>query len=439
MAERDKDDFAFINEKIKAKPVNKKRLFRNGIYTVGFAVLFGVVACFVFTFFRPIMENWLHPKEKPVITIPEDSEQLFFRTEETSETEESTEKSEIQETENAQMPVPETEAAVEKELEISDYQILQNKIYAIGKEANRSVVTVTGVVSNTDWYNNSYESNGQAAGIIIGDNGSELLILTEHRVVQTAAEIRVTFIDEETVPASLKKYDGNTGIAILAVNLGHLGESTKERILYATLGNSRSVLQGNITIAVGSPLGTNYSIGTGNITSVGNVIQTIDSTYSVFTTDIVGNSSSSGVLLNLDGEVIGVVTQGCSGNGDDNTLTAISISEVKKVIEMLSNGRDIPYLGLKIVTVTDKIAFEYNIPRGVYIKEVMLDSPALEAGLQSGDVIVEMNGEEIGTIETYEKNVLALEPGAVTEIVVKRQSMDEYMEVTCHVTAGKLP
>lgn len=433
MAEMDKDEFAFISEKIKAKPVNKKRLLRNGIGTVLFAILFGTVACFVFTFLRPFMENWLHPKENPVITIPEDSESLFYETEEATETEWPSE------TEEAQEPVQETEQVIVKELEISDYQMLQNKIYAIGKEANRSVVTVTGVISSTDWYDNAYESNGQSCGIIIGDNGSEILILTEHKVVQTAAEIRVTFLDEVTVPAVLKKYDGNTGIAILSVNPGLLGESTKERILYASLGNSRSVLQGNIAIAIGSPLGTNYSIGTGNITSVGNVIQTVDHTYAVFTTDIVGNSSSSGVLLNLNGEVIGLVMQAYSSTGEDNTLTAISISDLKKVIEMLSNGKDIPYLGLKTVTVTDKIALEHHIPQGVFIKEVVLDSPALDAGLQSGDVIVKMNGEDISTVEAYEKNVLALEPGAVAEIVVKRQGMNEYLEVTCHVTVSSLP
>ena len=180
--------------------------------------------------------------------------------------------------------------------------MLQNKIYAIGKEANRAVVTVTGVVSNTDWYNNSFESNGQASGVIIGESGNKLLILTEHKVVQPAEEIHVTFIDDAMAKASLRKYDGNTGIAILTVEIKQLGAKTRERISCAKLGNSLNVSQGNIAIAVGSPLGTNYSIGTGNVTSVGNVIETMDHTYSVFTTDIVGNSNSSGVLLNLEGE-----------------------------------------------------------------------------------------------------------------------------------------
>ena len=426
---QEKEDFAFIKEKIKQKPVNKKRLFRQGMYTVGFAVLFGAVSCFVFVLLYPVVEEWLHPRQDPFISIPEDemgTEELFGTEDISTE-----EKEAVLDPPEAELP-----PVVVKELELADYQSLQNKIYAIGKEANCSVVTVTGVVSDTDWYNNLYEINGQASGIIIGDNGSELLVLTEHKLVMAATQIQVTFIDEITVNAALKKYDGNTGIAILSVPLQSIGEDTKNRIDYAKLGNSLTVEQGNIAIAIGSPLGTNYSIGTGNITSVGNVIQTADATYTVFTTDIAGNSNSSGALLNLNGEIVGLVMQDYNENLDNNTLTAISISELKKIIEMLSNGRDIPYLGLKVLAVTEEIAKENDIAQGIYIKEVMLESPAFEAGLQSGDVIVKMGGEEIYTVPTYESKVLELEPEEPIEIVVSRQGMDEHLRLK--VMAGRL-
>ena len=426
---QEKEDFAFIKEKIKQKPVNKKRLFRQGMYTVGFAVLFGAVSCFVFVLLYPVVEEWLHPRQDPFISIPEDemgTEELFGTEDISTE-----EKEAVLDPPEAELP-----PVVVKELELADYQSLQNKIYAIGKEANCSVVTVTGVVSDTDWYNNLYESNGQASGIIIGDTGSELLVLTEHKLVMAATQIQVTFIDEITVNAALKKYDGNTGIAILSVPLQSIGEDTKNRIDYAKLGNSLTVEQGNIAIAIGSPLGTNYSIGTGNITSVGNVIQTADATYTVFTTDIAGNSNSSGALLNLNGEIVGLVMQDYNENLDNNTLTAISISELKKIIEMLSNGRDIPYLGLKVLAVTEEIAKENDLAQGIYIKEVMLESPAFEAGLQSGDVIVKMGGEEIYTVPTYESKVLELEPEEPIEIVVSRQGMDEHLRLK--VMAGRL-
>lgn len=425
MTDQEKEEVPFIREKIKEKPVNKRKLLKQGSFTVVFAVLFGLIACFVFTLMQPYMKSWLYPEKEPEIQIPADE---LSATEEESEEEpqETEEKQEVQET------------VVTKELELSDYQQLQNKIYAIGKKANRSVVTVTGVSSDTDWYNNAYESSGQASGIIIGDNGPELLILTEHKAVAEAETISVTFINDVTVTARLKNYDGNTGLAMLAVQMDEVEQETRDAISYAVLGNSRAVSQGNIAIAIGSPLGTNYSIGTGNITSTGNVIQTLDYNYTVFTTDIVGSRSSSGVLLNLDGEVIGLVMQDYSGNGEENTLTAISISDLKKIIEKLSNGRDVAYLGLKVATVTDQIADEYDLPKGIFIKEVAMDSPALYAGLQTGDIVIEVNGQKVHTVEEYEEQVLQVQPGDTVSVAVDRQGMQDYVRMDYEVTAGKL-
>lgn len=429
MEGQEKENFDFIREKIKEKPMNKKRMLKQGLFTLALAVLFGLVSCGVFTYMHPLMEEWMHPKKNTPITIPED--QLATETEETEEPEPT--EVEIP----PEPPVTET-TIVKKELELTDYQALQSKIYAVGKEKNSSIVTVTGVVSDMDWFNNAYESKGQASGIIIGDNNNELLILTEHKVIEEAGEISVTFINDVTVGAGLKKYDGNTGLAMLSVPLEELDEGTKNAISYAVLGNSLPLTQGNVVIAVGSPLGTNYSIALGNVTSVSNEIHTVDNTYKVLTTDIVGSKNSSGALLNLSGEVVGLVMQDYSSIGDENTLTAVSISELKKLIEMLSNGKDIPYLGLKVVTATERISKEYDIPQGVYIMEVVLDSPALWAGLQMGDVITEMDGEEITSVEAYETKVLSLKPGDSIDIAVKRQGMEEYTRVECTVTAGKL-
>jgi len=436
MEEREKEDFPFIREKIKEKPLNKKKMLKQGGYTLVLAVLFGFVACGVFTYMQPIMDNWMHPKEDKPISIPKD--ELAAETEEPGTEADDTEKVEEADSEPVPEPVVTETTIVKKELQLADYQELQNKIYAVGKEKNSSIVTVTGVVSDTDWYNNAYESKGQASGIIIGDNNNELLILTEHKVIEAAETISVTFINEVTVTAALKKYDGNTGLAMLSVPLSELDESTRNVISYAVLGNSLSLIQGNVVIAVGSPLGSNYSIAVGNVTSVSNEIHTIDNTYKVLTTDIVGSENSSGALLNLNGEIVGLIMQDYSSDGDENTLIAVSISELKKLIEMLSNGRDIPYLGMRVATATERISKEYDIPKGVYVKEVLLDSPALEAGLQTGDVITEMDGEEITSVEAYEDKVLSLKPGDSIEIAVKRQGMDEYSRVEYTVTAGKL-
>ena len=470
MQEKEKGGFSFINEQIKEKPLNKKRLIKKALFTVALAVLFGAVAALVFSLLQPEFSNWFYPEENQVVTIPRDD---VTETEESgrNNTQESSEQKDTQDTKNdgqqgeneeaengqqeageagnsqqGQTGEPETEQTTEdatkselQELALADFQKLQNKLYAVGKEANKSIVTVTGVKSDTDWFNNPYESKGQASGIIVAENGRELLVLTERKAVADAQEIYVTFINDISVKAEMKKYDGNTGIAVLSVKASELTESTKNAIAVAVLGNSLTVTQGTIAIAVGSPLGTNYSILTGNITSTTNSISTIDHNYSVFTTDIVGSSNGSGALVNMDGEIIGIVMQGYSSEGDENTLTAISISELKALIEMLSNGQDIPYIGLEVTTVTAAIEREYEIPKGAYIKDVYMDSPAMAAGLQSGDVITEIDGDEILTAENYEDKLLSLKPEDTVEVKIERQGPDGYAEITCTVEVSVLP
>ena len=432
MQQKDNDQFSFINEKIKEKPVNKKRLLMQAGFIALMAVVFGIIASLVFACFQPKFESLFCPEEEPVVTIPQDSVAETEQTEET-ETSEETEASEEPQAPSEEPPVQQPE-----ELEIADVQNVQNKLYAVGREANRFVVTVTGVKSDTDWFNNSYESRGQASGIIIADNGQELLILTERKVISDAQEVYVTFINDVTVEASMKHYDGNTGIAVLSVPKEQVDTDTMNAISVAKLGNSLTTMQGTMVIAVGSPLGTNYSILTGNITSTNNVISTIDNNYTVFTTDIVGSSSGSGVIINVNGEVIGLVMQDYGNEEDQTTLTAISISELKQLIEKLSNNQDIPYIGLELTTVSAATAKEYDIPKGAYIKDVKMDSPALAAGLQSGDVITEMGGEAVYTVDSYESKLLALEPGDEVEIVVQRQGAEKYEEITCTVQVGVL-
>jgi serine protease Do len=425
MQENKQDKYEFISEKIKDKPVNKKKLAYHVCIVVLLAVLFGIVASVTFVLCQPKIDGMLHPKEDPAITIPKDEPEQETETEEPdTETETNEPDSEPQ--------------IVYEQLTLDDFQTLQNEMYAIGKQANKFIVAVTGVKSNTDWFNNAYESKGQGSGIIIANSGQELLILTERKVIAEASSVYVTFVNDTSVEASIKKYDGNTGITVLSVPVDEIDNDTMNLISVAVLGNSLAITQGTLALAVGSPLGTNYSILTGNITSSAYSISTIDANYDIFTTDIVGSKNGSGALINLNGEVIGIVTQGYSSEGDQNTLTAISISKLKPLIEMLSNNKDIPYIGLEITTVTNTIAKENDIPKGVYIKDVKMDSPAMAAGLQSGDVITEIDGEAVISVDGYQTKLLSLTPGDVANVTIQRQGNDGYTEIKCPVTVSVL-
>ena len=410
----------FIREQIKNKPVNRKKAAAKvGICAICGAV-FALAAAVTFVLAEPVVRKILCPQEEE---NPDSVNTYIADTEGVTEFEQSD---------------PDVTSQAQESLSIADYQTLQNQLYAIGSQANHSIVTVTSVVSNTDWFHNSYESEGQGSGVIIQENASEVLILTEQKVITDPSRITVTFIDGTTAGAVMKKYDGNTGIAVLSVARSDISDSTLDTISIAEFGNSNGVTKGSIVIALGSPLGTNYSILTGNVTSTDNEISTIDHNYSIFTTDIVASKSSSGILINVSGQIVGMVMQDYSNSSEENTLIAVSSTELKSMIDMLAEGKDIPYLGMTVTTVTEKIEKEYDIPEGVYIKEAMMDSPAMAAGLQSGDVITKINGEKAASDTAYSSQVMKLTPGDTIPVVVQRQGADGYSEITCEVEVGIL-
>lgn len=431
------DEQHFIKEKIKDKPVNKKQLLQKGMATIGYAILFGFVSCLVFCALRPEIEKWFTPKEDQWVGIPKDTlsdEENAADTCADSE-QEAADTNQKPKKEDKKQTVYITE---KKDMTLDDYQVLQNELYQIGNEVNKAVVTVTGVNEGVDIFDSPYEATGQASGLIIAHNKKELLILTEYQVIKDVKSIRVTFINNDTLNAVLKKYDGNTGIAVLSVPVEKIAKATRNQIETAVLGNSLNLRQGKLVVALGSPLGTNFSILTGNITSVTNTITTEDCNYTVFTTNIVANAKGNGVLVNTDGEVIGLFLKSSNIQKEQNTLTAVSISELKDIIELLSNGVSIPYIGIKGSTVTDAISKEYDIPKGVYVKEAVVDSPAMTAGLQTGDVIVAVNKQEVLSMDDYQQILLRLQKGDEVKITANRQNAQGYKKFTCTVEVGVL-
>lgn len=410
----------FVREKIKDKPKNYKRLWIKLLTAAGCGIVFALTAVLVMLFMLPT----LHGK------MQENMPQTQLRDSQTDDTQDTP--VETQSEEDTQ----ETQTQ-NKEFTIDDYQKIQTQLYAIGNLANKSIVTITSVVSDTDWFNNSYEREGQGSGTIIGDEDGKLLILTERRIIKDASKISVTFIDDTVAPAELIKYDGNTGLAVLEVEKTKMESSTLSVIGVMSMGNSNSVHKGSIVIALGSPLGTNYSILTGSITSTSNEISTEDCNYSVYTTDIVANKNGSGILINTDGEMIGVVMQNYSA-ASTGALTAVDANELKEIIALLSDSKDVPYLGVHISTVTEKIANTYGIPKGVYIKEVEMDSPAMNAGLQSGDVILKIDDQDITTADSYTEAVLGLTLKETYSVVFMREGSNGYKELTCDIEAGIL-
>jgi serine protease Do len=410
----------FVREQIKEKPKNRKRTCKHLATAAASGVFFAAAASLVFFLTIPVLERRWQQEETP--QLQEDTQLLT-----TSESSQ----------ESSQMIVDTQTDSEYQLMTLEDYQRIQTELYAIGNKANKSIVTITSVVSDTDWFNNPYELEGQGTGTIIGEQGDHLLILTEKKVIKDASEINITFIDNAIAAAELLKYDGNTGLAVLTVSKTELEESTLSAIRVMDRADANSVHKGSIVIALGSPLGANYSILTGSITASNNEISIEDNNYTVYTTDIVSNKNSSGILINTDGQMIGVVLQSFSTDSS-GTLTAVAISELEQILNLLSDNRSIPYLGIHGSTVTEQIAKKYDIPKGVYVKDVTMDAPAMSAGLQSGDIIQSLAGQEVLSVSDFHQKLLELSVEETYPVVIQREGTNGYHKITCNIQVGVL-
>ncbi len=393
--------------------------------------------------------------------IKEETETEAGEPEKTSETHEKEEKKDPPKEETEEIKIPESEsiapkdgesivtvsgsmeeAASEpmaKQLEIEDYTLLYQKIGSVAEEVKKAIVTVTGVSSENEWFNTAYESKNKTTGLILADNGKELLILTRTSVVQDADKIQVTFGDDTKLEATLKKADENTGLSVVAVELSALNEETGEGYQMAELGNSRAIdIKGKPVIAIGDPLGVSDSIAIGQITSDAIIIDKTDTNVGILTTDIYGSINASGILCDFDGKVLGIICHDGNTSDTKNLIRGYSISDIKAIIEKLLNGQDIAFLGIQGTDVTQEISEQYNIPKGAYVKVVVPDSPAMKAGIQNGDVIVKLGTNDIYSFSDYKEAMLKCQPKDTTAVTVKRLGREEYVDISYEVVLGKL-
>ena len=415
----------FMKEKIKQRPINRRKLLRRTIITVSLAAIFGLVACITFLLLEPVINNTLYPEEQPkTVSFPEESASDELQPEEMYADE-----AEI-EAKAAASAQYSAEVTVEKQLQqaissysfdASDYSEMYASLKKTAMQASKAVVTVTGVTSDTDWINDAYEKSGSESGLIVADNGTETLILVNESAIKKAESIEVTFCNSKTYKAKLKKSDSITGLCVLSIQNSLIDQETKDAIHTADLGSSDSAaLAGVPVIAIGSPVGTQGSI-----------------CYRLLTTNLYGSPSGSGALINLTGQVIGIINMSYNEDNYRNEVSAYGITELKNLIETLSNGTAHAYLGIHGTDVPDQVSEDTAIPKGAYITQIEMKSPAMEAGIQSGDVIISFDGNTVSGYDDLIDDLLTHKPDDEIHLVIMRQGPDSYTRMNLSVTLGE--
>ncbi len=418
-------NYEMIKERMKERPFNRKKLMRRTVITVSMAIIFGVFACFTFLVLEPVFSNILNPKPEPEeIVLPEEVEEIL--PEDMLITEEK--------------PKPETTIQIQKyELDIMDtYNSTYEELYKVVQNVQKSMVTVTEVNQDVDWFNNAYENKGQYQGVIFANSKTQLFVLIDSLDIETAEEITVTFRDGSSVPGTYVQHDINLGLSVVSMNLSDISEETMDTIGVAGLGSSRaSGMLASPVIVIGRIFGNTESVAYGMITAENVILNLTDCNYELLATDIYGSETASGFVVNTAGYLLGVIHQEENVEEAKNLISFVGITELRKTLERMSNGKEAAYLGIEGMDVTQEANSAQGVPLGAYVTEIIMDSPAMKAGIQSGDIITAIDGIAIPSFSQYVDVLSDYAPEETITVKISRQGTEEYREIEIPIILGK--
>ncbi len=290
------------------------------------------------------------------------------------------------------------------------------------------------------------EADASGSGIIVGQNDTELLIVSNYHVIADSDELTVQFVEGSEARASIKGTDPDMDLAVIAVPIGDVNSSTLQEIAVATLGNSDTLTVGEPAIAIGNSLGYGQSVTTGVISALNRSIQLSDGTDGTFiqTDAAINPGNSGGALLNMKGEVVGINSNKIGGSAVEGMGYAIPISAASPIIAelMLKETKnkvaeeERGYLGISGISVTQEVSAAYGMPEGVYISQVYENTAAAAAGLRKGDIIVEFGGDKISSMDILQKELEFYAKGDVVDVTVMSPGVGGYESRTVELTLG---
>lgn len=404
-------EYSFLQEVIKDEVggtgKRKKRILRK----IGVGIFIGLVACFTFSVFKPWVESRISgdPDE---LTIPRDTKQTA---------------------ENDAGSSGEDGNGQKKD----NYSKSVKSLSDVAKKGKRSVVSLL-VLTGATVGNKDFVSESQSvSGVLIADNGQELLILGPTMEVGETQQIQATFCDGKKYRVTEKKSDANLELTIYAVKESQLEEKTAKSIRLAALGSSYEVKKGDTTVLLGMLFGQGDAVGYGVLRSSTEKAERADGTYHILGAELAGFTGGSGIMFNRQEEVIGIICDAAGEDAKEELMHAYAISDIKDVMQFLANGESVPYIGIHATDVSENIAEDRGIPRGIYVDKVEADSPAMRAGIQSGDILTAIGGTDIENFEQYHE--LLMEEKEGTHLLIKgyrRGAKDQYVAVHFNATVG---
>ena len=320
-----------------------------------------------------------------------------------------------------------------------------SNVASVVNEVMPSVVSITSTIQSSNYYGfGTQESEGAGSGFIVAKTKDNLMIATNNHVVSDATSLTVGFADDTTAKATVVGTDSSADLAVISVKIKDIKDSTASKIKVATLGSSDDLKVGEEVVAIGNALGYGQSVTTGVVSAKNREVSLTDGTMNLLQTDAAINpGNSGGVLINMDGQVVGINNAKLEDTSVEGMGYAIPITTAKTILTDLMNAssvstKDAAFLGVVGRDINESYSSALGIPSGIYVSQVVSGSPAEKAGISAGDVITKFEGNNVSTMSGLKEKLALKKANTKVKITFKRANQSgTYEEKTVTVTLGK--
>lgn len=335
--------------------------------------------------------------------------------------------------------------SAKSEISSSGSSSSSSNVASVVNEVMPSVVSITSTIQSSNYYGfGTQESEGAGSGFIVAKTKDNLMIATNNHVVSDATSLTVGFADDTTAKATVVGTDSSADLAVISVKIKDIKDSTASKIKVATLGSSDDLKVGEEVVAIGNALGYGQSVTTGVVSAKNREVSLTDGTMNLLQTDAAINpGNSGGVLINMDGQVVGINNAKLEDTSVEGMGYAIPITTAKTILTDLMNAnsvstKDAAFLGVVGRDINESYSSALGIPSGIYVSQVVSGSPAEKAGISAGDVITKFEGNNVSTMSGLKEKLALKKANTKVKITFKRANQSgTYEEKTVTVTLGK--
>ena len=401
------ENYPFIKETIKERPSDRKILVRKFLTAAVCGVIFGGCATGTASVLFPEVIKSLGDSEEkhidvtlaPSVTAVPDMQEESVSMDDKAQTE------------------ADTAEGKDSEKFTDSWA---DQVRQAAETPRKALVRIAALGNDSDLLDDSFLKYGEEEGFVFLKNSEAFYIMTYSDKMDDAGTFQVTFSNGDMADAQLCKKDVRTGFYVFRVPFTDVKDATKEDVPAAVLASEDNMEQMDSVIAVGSPTGDYDSLVSGTVTSTTGCMNIADEEYSMLTTDMVGEEEGGGLLLNMSGEVVGIICNQDSENS--SVIRAVEAAQLRPLLEGMANSEDICYIGIQGATISKYQSENLNIPRGVYVDSVEEESPAMAAGVQNADIIHSLDGEEFISMEEYSSILQNLIKGSRVKLEVYRKN-----------------